>query len=329
MLFVCLLVLGGCATLPPGTKRDPRDPWERVNRSTYKFNDALDRAVLKPVAKGYSHLPHAVQSGVQNFFSNLEYPVVIVNDLLQWQVKSFFSDIGRLVYNSTVGLGGLFDPASRAGLEKHDRDFGQTLGKWGVPKGPFVMVPFLGPYDVRDGIGAGTVDTVSNPRFYLPFWYNVGLYAVREVDVRARLLPLDATIQSAYDPYSFIRNAYLQNRDFKVKGDQPQKEEEQEEQLMKEALEEDTGAEPPGPAQPQSPKPESPHPESAAPQTPQGQAPPQTPQPQAPPSQPPQTQAPQWRAPQAAARTAPEPSDAAPLLWALDARRPPGAVLAP
>ncbi len=297
VLSVCLLVLCGCATLPPGTKRDPRDPWERVNRSTYKFNDVLDRAVLKPVAKGYSHLPHAVQNGVQNFFSNLEYPVVIVNDLLQWQVKPFFSDIGRLVYNSTVGLGGLFDPASRAGLEKHDRDFGQTLGKWGVPKGPFVMVPFLGPYDVRDAVGAGTLDTVTNPRFYLPFWYNAGLYAVREVDVRARLLPLDATIQSAYDPYSFIRNAYLQNRDFKVKGDQPQNEQEQEEQLMNEALQEDT-AEPSGPAQPESPKsqsPQTPQPQAPQPQPPQAQ-PPQAPPPQ---GQPPQAQPPQAQPPQA------------------------------
>jgi phospholipid-binding lipoprotein MlaA len=259
LLSLCLLLLCGCATLPPGTKRDPRDPWERVNRSTYKFNDALDRAVLKPVAKGYSHLPQPMQSGVHNFFDNLQTPVVIVNDLLQWQVKAFFSDIGRFVFNTTVGIGGFFDPASATGMEKNDRDFGQTLGKWGVPKGPYVMVPLLGPYDVRDGIGAGTVDAVANPRFYLPFWYNLGFYAVREVDVRARLLPLDATVQSAYDPYAFIRNAYLQNRDFKVRGDEPQNEQEQEEKLMEEALQEDN--ENPPPSRPQPPKSGTPPPQ--------------------------------------------------------------------
>ncbi|MBV9315955.1 MAG: VacJ family lipoprotein [Gammaproteobacteria bacterium] len=259
LLSLCLLVLCGCATLPPGTKRDPRDPWERVNRSTYKFNDALDRAILKPVARGYTHLPQPVQTGVRNVFDNFEYPVVIVNDLLQGQVKAFFSDIGRLVYNSTVGLGGLFDLASRAGLEKHDRDFGQTLGKWGVPKGPYVVVPLLGPYTVRDGIGSATVDTVANPRFYLPFWWNVGLYGVREIDRRAALLPLDATIQSAYDPYAFVRNAYLQNRDFKVRGDQPQDEEAQEQKLMEEALkDEDESAQPaPSQPQPQAPPPQA------------------------------------------------------------------------
>jgi phospholipid-binding lipoprotein MlaA len=242
-----------------------------VNRTTYKFNDALDRAVLKPVAKGYSHLPQPMQSGVHNFFDNLQTPVVIVNDLLQGQVKSFFSDIGRFVFNTTVGIGGFFDPASATGMEKNDRDFGQTLGKWGVPKGPYVMVPFLGPYDVRDGVGAGTVDAVANPRFYLPFWYNVGLYAVREVDVRARLLPLDATVQSAYDPYAFIRNAYLQNRDFKVRGDQPQNEQEQEEKLMEEALKEDNENPPP-----QSPQPQAPQPQASPPQ-------PEPPPPEAPP----------------------------------------------
>jgi phospholipid-binding lipoprotein MlaA len=287
LLPFCLLVLSGCATLPPGVKRDPRDPWERMNRGTYKFNDALDRAILKPVAKGYSHLPQPMQTGVHNFFDNLEYPVVIVNDLLQGQVRAFVSDIGRLVLNTTVGLAGFFDPASPAGLDKHDRDFGQTLGKWGVPKGPYVVVPLLGPYDVRDGVGAATVDTVANPRFYMNRWTNLSLWAVREVDRRSRLLPLDATIQSAYDPYAFIRNAYLQNRDFKVHGDQPQNEEEQEQKLMEEAAQEDEGTQPAPQSQgPQSPAPEPPpappQPQSAAPPAPQPQpsAPSPPPQPQ-------------------------------------------------
>ena len=282
LLSVCLLLLCGCATLPPGSKRDPRDPWERFNRSSYKFNDALDRAVLKPVAKGYTHLPQPVQTGMHNFFDNLDYPVTIVNDLLQGQLKPFFSDIGRFVLNTTLGLGGLFDPATPAGLQKNYRDFGQTLGKWGVPTGPYVVVPLFGPYDVRDGIGSVTVDYYANPRSYLPFWPEVGVYAVRTVDHRSRLLPLDATLQSAYDPYAFVRSAYLQNRDFMVHGGQSRSEEEQEEKLMQEAGEEENAA--PPPSQPQAPEaaPKSPQQEPPQPPAPQPQPVPET-SPQAPP----------------------------------------------
>ena len=287
LLSLCLLLLCGCATLPPG-KRDPRDPWERFNRSSYKFNDVVDRAVVKPVAKGYTHLPQPMQTGVHNFFDNLNYPITIVNDLLQGQVKAFFSDIGRFFINTTAGVGGLFDPATAAGMEKNYRDFGQTLGKWGVPKGPYVVVPIFGPYTVRDGIGASTVDYFANPSNYAQFWVSTSLWLVRGVDRRARLLPLDATIQSAYDPYAFIRNAYLQNRDFMVSGGR-QSEEEQERQLMEEAGEEENEgtAQPPtpppqGPQKPESPQPEPPTPE-AQPQTPQ---PPQPPPPEASPPKP-------------------------------------------
>ena len=255
LLSLCLLLLCGCAALPPGSKRDPRDPWERMNRSTYKFNDVLDRAIVKPTAKGYTHLPQPVQTGVHNFFDNLNYPITIVNDLLQGQVVPFFSDIGRFVFNSTVGLGGLFDPATAAGMQKNNRDFGQTLGKWGVPKGPYIVVPVFGPYTVRDGIGAVTVDYYANPSNYTKFWISTSLWLVRGVDRRARLLPLDATIQSAYDPYAFIRNAYLQNRDFMVTGGQSQSEEEQERKLMEEAGQEDEGTAPPAAPPPKAPQP--------------------------------------------------------------------------
>jgi phospholipid-binding lipoprotein MlaA len=269
LLSFCLLLLCGCAALPPG-KRDPRDPWERMNRSFYKFNDTLDRAIVKPTAKGYTHLPQPMQTGVHNFFDNLNYPITIVNDLLQGQLVPFFSDIGRFVFNTTVGLGGLFDPATAAGMQKNNRDFGQTLGKWGVPKGPYVVVPIFGPYTVRDGIGAVTVDYYANPSNYAKFWISTSLWLVRGVDRRARLLPLDATIQSAYDPYAFIRNAYLQNRDFMVTGGQSQSEEEQEQKLIEEAGQEENE----GTAQPQAPPPAPPKPE-APPQEPQSQPPPQ------------------------------------------------------
>src|SRR6185312_13486355 len=151
-LSLCALALAGCATVPP-SERNPRDPWQRVNRGTFKFNDAFDRAIATPVARSYVRVvPQVVRTGVTNFFNNVTYPVTIVNALLQGQLKPFARDTGRLVVNTTIGIGGLFDPASRMGLALEDRDFGQTLGKWGLPSGPFLVLPFLGPSDVRDGL---------------------------------------------------------------------------------------------------------------------------------------------------------------------------------
>jgi len=258
-LWLCLL-LAGCAALPPG-KREPRDPWERMNRATYRFNDALDRAIVKPVARGYVRVtPQFVRTGVTNFFDNLEYPIVIVNDLLQGQFKPFVSDTGRLLLNTTLGVGGLFDPATAAGLDKNDRDFGQTLGKWGVKSGPYLVVPIFGPYDLRDGVGA-LADDYANPRHYTKFWVSVGLWTVRGIDKRSRLLYADAVLSSAYDPYAFVRSAYLQHRDFMVNGVQSQSEEEQEQKLLEEAGQDEeqkpAGATP-GQPKPQTPKPAAP-----------------------------------------------------------------------
>ena len=190
LLTLCLLLLIGCAALPPG-KRDARDPWERMNRTTYRFNDKFDRAIAQPVARGYRKTPRFVQTGVHNFFTNLDYPIVMVNDLLQGQLKPFVSDTARLLINTTIGIGGLLDPATAAGLDRNDRDLGQTLGKWGVKKGPYVVLPFLGPSDVRDAFGR-LGDDFSTPRQYLrnPYW-DYGLYLLNAVDSRARLL--DAT----------------------------------------------------------------------------------------------------------------------------------------
>ena len=144
--LLCLLFLCGCATLPPGSKRDQRDPWERMNRATYTFNDKFDKAIARPVARGYRKVtPHFVQTGIRNVFDNVDTTIVMVNDLLQGQFKPFVNDFSRLLLNTTLGIGGLFDPATAAGLEKNDRDFGQTLGKWGVESGPYVVVRSSGP----------------------------------------------------------------------------------------------------------------------------------------------------------------------------------------
>ncbi len=228
-LSLAALALVGCATVPP-SERNPRDPWQRVNRGVYKFNDVFDRAIAKPVARGYVRVvPQMIRTGVTNFFNNVTYPVVIVNALLQGQMKPFASDTGRLVVNTTLGVGGLFDPASRMGLPLEDRDFGQTFGKWGVPSGPFLVLPFLGPSDVRDAIGR-LPDQYAEPWVYIqnPYW-DYGTLLLYEVKVRADLLPLTDMAEKTFDPYSFVRNAYLQRRDFMVKGPHAQNNEAEEE----------------------------------------------------------------------------------------------------
>ena len=243
LLCLALMLLGGCATLPPGTQRSPRDPWERMNRATYRFNDALDKGVLRPVARGYVRaVPQVARTGVSHFFDNLGTPVTMLNDLLQGQLRPFVSDTGRLLLNTTLGIGGLFDPATAAGLAKNDRDFGQTLGKWGVKSGPYLVLPFLGPCDVRDTAGK-MVDTLSTPRTYIrnTYW-DYGTYLLEKVDARSRLLGTDQALDSAYDPYAFMRNAYLQYRDFKVSGGSAESEEERREKLLEQEAEDESAA---------------------------------------------------------------------------------------
>jgi phospholipid-binding lipoprotein MlaA len=217
-----LLAAAGCATLPSG-KPDPRDRFERFNRSIFSFNQGLDRHIAKPVAQAYVKVtPAPVRTGVSNFLANLSYPVVIVNDLLQAKPKPFVSDTARLVVNTTVGIGGLFDPASKLGLDSHDEDFGQTLGRWGVPPGPYLMLPVLGPSDIRDGIGK-VADHFTEPQtYYNNTTVSLGLTGVGLLDKRAATLDATAIMDRAFDPYAFMRNAYLQRRQFLVyDGDPP------------------------------------------------------------------------------------------------------------
>lgn len=214
---VMLCSSSGCVSLPPGSVRDRRDHFERFNRAMFKLNTALDHAVLRPVARGYVRAaPTPVRTGISNFLSNLGYTSTIGNDIFQARFRDFARDVARLVVNTTVGIGGLFDPASTLGLVRHNRDFGQTLGKWGVPMGSYLVLPLLGPSDVRDAFGTVpdqfmTVDgEVNNTTL------NVSLFSVRAVDGRAKALPSDSTIESAYDPYAFVRSAWFQMRDYKV-----------------------------------------------------------------------------------------------------------------
>lgn len=219
--LIAVAVLTGCATVPPG-ERDPRDRFERMNRSVYGFNDALDRNVARPVAVAYQKtLPRPVQTGISNFFENITYPVTMINDLLQGKPKAFVRDTTRFIVNTTFGIGGLFDPATQMGLAAGDEDFGQTLGRWGVPAGPYLVLPILGPSTVRDVFGTAA-DQFADPTNYVKDdAVRYGLTALDLLETRVTLLGTDNLLQRAFDPYVFLRNAYLQRRQFQITDGRP------------------------------------------------------------------------------------------------------------
>ena len=195
------------------------DPWENFNRKMYRFNDSLDRAFLKPAAETITNtMPEPVNMGVSNFFANLDDITTGFNNLFQGKFVHALSDTGRVVVNSTLGVAGLFDVASRMHLEKHNEDFGQTLGKWGVEPGPYLVLPFLGPASVRDRVGY-TVDFVFDLATYLTDEDGVRwvLFGAEILEDRAALLDAtDLLDTAALDPYAFQRDAYLQKREYDV-----------------------------------------------------------------------------------------------------------------
>jgi phospholipid-binding lipoprotein MlaA len=210
-------LLAGCATTGQRAA-DPRDPLEPLNRASYAFNDGLDRALLKPAAKAYRKVtPQLVQTGISNVFSNAKYPVTLVNNALQGKFRAAVNDTGRFALNSTLGLGGLLDPATDIGLDRNDEDFGQTFGKWGIGNGPYLVIPLIGPTTLRDGIGS-IADDFAEPRSYLEDdstrWT---LWAAGNFEKRVRLLDADAVLGRAGDPYAFVRSAYLQRREYQVR----------------------------------------------------------------------------------------------------------------
>lgn len=227
--FTILTLLSACASLngPP----EPHDPWERFNRSMYVFNDKLDRAITKPVAKGYRAItPNPVEKGISNFFSNLGEVKVIANDLLQFKLLQSLSDTGRLLINSTFGILGFFDVATPLGLKKHDEDFGQTLATWGVGDGPYLVLPFLGPSTVRDGFGKVADAQLSPLREVDDEDKRMALYVLDIISTRAELLEAgDILSEAAFDPYVFLREAYLQRRRNQIYDGNPPVEETDEE----------------------------------------------------------------------------------------------------
>lgn len=216
IIFIAVLC-SACAT-----PQNNYDPLESINRPIYSFNSSLDEHIVRPVAVAYTeYIPPPLRSAVSNFMGNLDDLFGIPAALLQAKGTSAAQSTGRVLVNSTLGVGGLIDWASDMPIPKQDEDFGQTLGAWGVPTGPYLMVPFYGPLTLRDSMDKA-VRLAWGPIDYIdPLAGQVAYYGLFVTDLRASLLPLDATINDQLDPYSFVRDTYLQRRWFKVHDGNP------------------------------------------------------------------------------------------------------------
>ncbi len=212
-LATFLFVTAACIAAPAAAQDAIGDPWEGANRDLYAVHDSIDRAVLEPVAKGYRAVTNRpIRTGVSNFLRNLRSPVVFANDVLQGEPRRAGATVARFGVNTTVGLLGVLDPAESLGLERHDEDFGQTLAVWGVPSGPYVFVPLLGPTTVRDGLG-GIVDIAFQPLTWAEFEGDDAVRATRigltAVSVREELIePIEDTRASSLDPYITYKVTY-------------------------------------------------------------------------------------------------------------------------
>jgi len=235
LLLVLLVLMGGCATTAtpddtpePEVVRVAHDPWEPLNRGMYAVHDTVDRFTLKPIARGYKAvIPSFARRGVTNFSQNLTTPRSMLNNFLQGKPGPGFRDLGRFIINSTLGIGGLIDVATAQGMPVYDEDFGQTLAVWGLPEGPFLFIPILGPNTILDAV-AIPVDILSDPLIhYDNSSVRDKLYLLRAIDLRARLLTAEVLLEDSKDPYLTLRESYLQNRRFQVyDGNPPSTEEE-------------------------------------------------------------------------------------------------------
>ncbi len=219
LLLTLSLLLTGCATpkdpgyssLSPPPLSDPLEP---VNRMVFGFNDGLDRFLIRPVAVVYAHIvPSAVRLSVSNFFSNLQLPATIANDVLQGRFTQGRLDFERLVINSTLGIAGLFDVAGAVGRPRHEEDYGQTLARWRLPAGPYLVLPLLGPSNVRDVVALVPAFIYTDPVPYDASDRDLTLgYALRTFNARAELLMTDSILKLQLEPYLFIRESYWQRR---------------------------------------------------------------------------------------------------------------------
>jgi phospholipid-binding lipoprotein MlaA len=225
MIAATLFLTAGCATTQQD-QSEVNDPLEGYNRVMYSFNDTVDSAILKPVAQGYDFImPSPVNKGVSNFFSNLNDITVVINDVLQFKFMQAFHDTSRFAINTTVGIVGLMDVASDFGYKKHNEDFGQTLGAWGLGTGPYIVLPLLGPNDLRDTVGL-VGDHYTNPVTYVKGPAARNPFIITDViDTRAGLLSAEKIVdEAAFDEYTFVREAYLQRRQNLVHDGNPPEE---------------------------------------------------------------------------------------------------------
>ena len=214
-LVVCAVVLVTCGCASTATiSGDPADPWESQNRIFYAFNDTLDRAVVAPVADLYLKLPGGMRDSIHNFLDNAAYPGTVFNQLLQGKPERAIEGTARIVFNTTFGIGGLFDVSTRFGLERHEEDFGQTLAVWGMEEGNYIHYPLLGASSVRDTPGI-VVGALTDVLTYVVAALPLGL--LEAIDTRANLASaVRLRDESALDPYVFTREAYRQRRSFLV-----------------------------------------------------------------------------------------------------------------
>lgn len=216
-------LLGGCSTAP--SKDDyagAPDPLETANRSFFNFNEALDQHLLKPVSEAYADItPQPLRTSITNFFDNIAYLNVILNSFLQGKIDQGLSDSVRFLFNSTIGIGGLFDVATPMGLPEHSEDLGQTLAVWGLDRGSYLYIPVLGPNTIRNTPNIAS-STLLNPLTYVTGAIFFPLLAINIINLRADLLD-ETSIrdEAAVDPYSFTREAYLQRREFLIHDGNP------------------------------------------------------------------------------------------------------------
>lgn len=214
------LLLSGCASVPEG---DPKDPWEAMNRQIFAFNQGFDTVVSRPLAKGYQFItPKPVRESVTRVFKNTMEPANAVNNVMQGKVEDGILSLFRLMINSTVGVAGVFDVAQEVGIERKEEDVGQTLAVWGVPSGPYFVIPIFGPSTVRDGL-ALVPEIFLDPNTYIGEpWFTWPWWGAKYISARERLLPVTDMLDKTVDPYVAMRNAYLQSRQSAIQdGDQP------------------------------------------------------------------------------------------------------------
>jgi phospholipid-binding lipoprotein MlaA len=223
LAFCAALALGGCTIAKPRTD----DPWESFNRKMYAFNDAADKAVIRPVAVTYRKVTTPnMRRVISNFFANIKMPITIVNDVLQAEPKSALHNTGRFAINTTLGFVGLFDPASEMGLPPDETDFGVTLAKWGVPEGPYLVLPLIGSTTPRD-VWRLPVDNYFDPLGWYEREHDLDLHAeywpnlMYLVTLRARGIEAEGLLEGVYDPYVFYRDAYRQRRIYSIYDGQP------------------------------------------------------------------------------------------------------------